>query len=50
MIPSEEFERYWIYSINESYKFKKSKTERRSGKWLIFRYDKGDRPHLATHR
>lgn len=36
MIPSEEFERYWIYSINESYKFKKSKAERRSGKWLIF--------------
>lgn len=34
--PSEIVDKYWIFSINESYEFKLPREERRSGKWLIF--------------
>ncbi len=34
--PSEIVDKYWIYSICESYEFKLPRAKRRSGKWLIF--------------
>lgn len=35
-IPSQTLNAYWIYSYFQNYQFKKPKTERESGKWLIF--------------
>lgn len=34
--PSEVVDKYWMYSVNESYEFKLPREERRSGKWLLF--------------
>lgn len=42
-LPSKTTDSYWIFALNEKYKFKKEKSERASGKWLIFEYiDKVD--------
>ena len=38
--PTETFETYWIFELNENYKFLKDRSERESGKWLIFEHKK----------
>ncbi len=35
-IPSQISDRYWLFELNEAYRFKKPREERASGKWLIF--------------
>lgn len=35
-LPSQNLDVYWIYTYFQSYQFKKPKSERESGKWLIF--------------
>lgn len=37
-LPSQTTDRYWIFAINEKHIFKKEKSERASGKWLIFEH------------
>ena len=37
-IPSQTLDAYWIYTYFQKYQFKKPKTERESGKWLIFEH------------
>ena len=34
--PSKTTDRYWLLCVNEAYAFKKEKSFRQSGKWLIF--------------
>lgn len=35
-IPSQTFDRFWLFHVYEDYEFKKDKLLRLSGKWLIF--------------